>query len=591
MVWQDEAEDRKGLARFLPVLHWLPRYNKGFFRNDLFAAITITAFSIPNLMAFAQLAGLPTQYGLYAGIGAGLGYFFFGTIRRMIAGPSASQAILVASVLTVMVPMGDYVANDGTFLESEYYARYVPLVILTAILTGLIFLLARALKLGFIVNLIPIPVFKGFLAGMGLTIIISQLPKLFGVVGTQGDFFTRLFDLLGHQGDINFSTLSLGLGLMALLFVLDWRFKKTPNTLVVVIVSIFIMMFTDLNAAHGVEIVGDIPRGLPTPVAPDVSGEDIGALLPLALGLFILSFVETTSIGRSLESRHKYKMDPDQELVALGAANITSGIFQGFPVSGSFSRSFLNDHIGGKSQLVGLMSALMLLLVVMGLTGVFYNMPVVILAVLIIVAVYKLIDFTELHRIKTISESGFFVAMGSFAGVLVFGVLEGLLLGVVISFLYILYRISTPDMTVLGRIDETDEFKDVLRNDEYIVYPGVLIVRFDAPVVFANSHIVKHKILDKVREEKYVELVILDLETSPMLDVTAADMLGDLDDMLIEQDIVFRLANSTGEVRDVLRATYGKKRVGHITAKTTVTHIVDDWLKTGPDGQPDEDLL
>jgi MFS superfamily sulfate permease-like transporter len=237
------------------------------------------------------------------------------------------------------------------------------------------------------------------------------------------------------------------------------------------------------------------------------------------------------------------------------------------------------------------MSALMLLLVVMGLTGVFYNMPVVILAVLIIVAVYKLIDFTELHRIKTISESGFFVAMGSFAGVLVFGVLEGLLLGVVISFLYILYRISTPDMTVLGRIDETDEFKDVLRNDEYIVYPGVLIVRFDAPVVFANSHIVKHKILDKVREEKYVELVILDLETSPMLDVTAADMLGDLDDMLIEQDIVFRLANSTGEVRDVLRATYGKKRVGHITAKTTVTHIVDDWLKTGPDGQPDEDLL
>jgi high affinity sulfate transporter 1 len=591
MAWEDEVEDRHGMARFVPVLHWLPRYKKDFFRSDLFAAITITAFSIPNLMAFSQLAGLPPQYGLYAGIGAGLGYFFFGTIRRMIAGPSASQAILVASVLTVMVPVADYTMSDGTFLETEYYARYLPLAMVAAILTGIIFMAARVLKLGFIVNLIPIPVFKGFLAGMGLTIIMSQLPKLFGVPGTQGDFFTRLFDLMDHLGDINYATLGLGLGLMGLLFVLDWRFKKVPNTLIVVIVSIFIMMFTDLNSDHGVAIVKDIPRGLPIPTAPDVSREDIGALLPLALGLFILSFVETTSIGRSLESRHKYKMDPDQELVALGAANITSGVLQGFPVSGSFSRSFLNDHIGGKTQLVGLMSALMLMLVVGGLTGVFYNMPVVILAVLIIIAVYKLVDFPELHRIRTISESGFLVAMASFAGVLVFGVLEGLLLGVVISFVYILYRIATPDMSVLGRMPETDDFKDMERNDEYIVYPGVLIVRFDAPLVFANSHIIKHKILDKVREEKYVELVILDLETSPMLDVTAADMLGDLDDMLLDQNIVFRLANSTGNVRDILRATYGQKRVGHITAMTTIYHIVADWIEDGPDGQPDEELL
>ena len=310
-----------------------------------------------------------------------------------------------------------------------------------------------------------------------------------------------------------------------------------------------------------------------------MSIDDIGNLLPLAIGLFILSFVETTSIGRSLETRHSYKMDPDQEMVALGGANIASGLLQGFPVSGSFSRSFLNDHIGGKTQLVGLMSALMLLIVVAGFTDVFYNMPVVIMAVLIIVAVYKLVDFKELHRIRVVSKNAFIVAMASFAGVLVFGVLEGLLIGVVISFFYILYRISAPHMTILGRIPDTNDFKDVVRNDVFIIYPAVLVVRFDAPLVFANSHTIKHKILDKVEEDRYVELVILDMETSPMLDVTAADMLGELDTALLNKKIVFRLANCTGEVRDMLKATYSLKRVGHIMASTTVYNIVDEWVE------------
>ncbi|NOQ54788.1 MAG: sulfate permease [Thermoplasmata archaeon] len=566
------------LARFLPVLTWLPEYEKPWFRKDLFAAITIAAFSIPNLMAFSQLAGLPPQYGLYAGIGAGIGYFFFGTIKRMIAGPSASQAILVASVLIVLV---------GPYEDDP--ARYLAMASMAAILTGMIFLIARAIKLGFLVNLIPVPVFKGFLAGMGLTIIMSQLPKLFGVASTQGDFFTRLFDLLGQLGDTNLYTLGLGMGLMGLLFVMDWRFSRSPNTLIVVIIAIFVMIFSDL-ASKGVEVIGEIPRGLPSPTIPAVSIDDIGNLLPLAIGLFILSFVETTSIGRSLETRHSYKMDPDQEMVALGAANIFSGFLQGFPVSGSFARSFLNDHIGGKTQLVGLMSALMLLIVVAGFTGVFYNMPVVILAVLIIVAVYKLVDFKELHRIRMVSKNAFIVALASFAGVLVFGVLEGLLIGVVISFFYILYRISAPHMSILGRIPDTDDFKDVARNEVFIIYPAVLIVRFDAPLVFANSHTIKHKILDKVEEERFVELVILDMETSPMLDVTAADMLGELDTALHNKEILFRLANCTGEVRDMLKATYSLKRVGHIKASTTVNQIMEEWTEGNADHLDEEEM-
>ncbi len=301
--------------------------------------------------------------------------------------------------------------------------------------------------------------------------------------------------------------------------------------------------------------------------------------------------METTSIGKQLESKHAYQMDPDQELVALGASNIGSGLFQGFPVSASVSRSFLNDMAGAKTQLSSLLMAVVLLMVAVWLTGTLHNMPVVVMGVLIIVAVVSIIDVKELHRIRTISQSGFAVAMASFACVLAFGVLEGILIGVGISFLYVLYRISTPEMSTLGRIPDTNDFKDIKRNEELIHYPGVLILRFDAPIVFANAHTIKQKVIAKVRRERHVELVVLDMETSPIIDVTAADMLGELDDVLLKKDIVFRVANASGEVRDVLRSTYSEDRVGHIQASTTVNSVVDRWLANGREGEPEDELL
>jgi high affinity sulfate transporter 1 len=560
------------LARCMPVLTWLPRYERDWFRHDLFAALTVAAFAVPNMMAFSQLAGLPPQYGLYAGVGAGIGYFLFGTVKRLSVGPTAAQSIMMAGVLSAMVVRGDF----GT--DQEYWDRYITLAILTSLMVGTIFIVARVFRLGFIVNLVPVPVFTGFMAGMGLTIIMSQLPKVFGVPGTEGDFFTRLFDLIGHMGDINLPTLGLGALLLAILFLLDRHFKRLPNPLIVLVVSILIMTFTDLSDL-GVETVGDIPSGIPRPTIHDLDPGDVELLLPLALGLFLLSFVESASIGKKLESKHNYRMDPDQELLALGAANIGSGLLQGFPVSASVSRSFLNDLAGARTQLSSLLMALVLLVVAIWLTGLLYNMPMVVLGVLIIVAVYRVIDLPGLDRIRSISRTAFLVAMASFGSVLVFGILEGILIGVGISFVYILFRIASPSMAVLGRIPGTPDFKDVARNDEYVLYPGVLILRFNAPMVFANVYTVKHHVLDAVREERFVEMVILDMETSAILDVTAAEMLGELDDILDRRGIVFRLANCTGEVRDMLHATYPKERVGHITAEVTVNHIIDEWIE------------
>ncbi len=570
-----------GISRFLPVLGWLPSYKREWFRSDLFAALTVAAFAVPNMMAFSQLAGLPPQYGLYAGIGAGIGYFLFGSVKRLSVGPTAAQSIMLASVLATLVVMEDYEGDPDAYLS-----RYVSLAVLVTLMVGIIFLVARTLRLGFIADLIPLPVFKGFMAGMGLTIIVSQLPMVFGVPGVEGDFFTHLFDLLDDLGDTNLPTLGFGLLLLAMLFALDRRYKRLPNPLIVVVFSVVVMSVTDLHS-RGVEIVGDIPRGIPTPFFPDVDPGDVRALLPLAFGLFLLSFVETTSVGKQLESKRASRMDPNQELLALGAANIGSGLIHGFPVSGSVSRSLLNQISGARTQLSSLLMALFLLVVVMLFTGLLHNMPVVVMGVIIIVAVVKVIDFVGLHRIRTISPTAFMVAMASFGSVLTFGILEGVLIGVVISFVYILYRISAPKASVLGRIPETPDFKDVSRNDEFILYPGVLILRFDAPLVFANAHTIRNHILEMVEYEKYVELLVLDLETSPMVDVTASVMLGELDEDMEEKGITFRLANCTGEVRDMLNATYPPDRVGHISAETTVNHIVDWWFEEGLDGKAD----
>jgi MFS superfamily sulfate permease-like transporter len=299
MSSDEGSKDGRALARILPVITWLPNYDKSWFRSDLIAAMTVAAFAVPNMMAFSQLAGLPPQYGIYAGIGAGIGYFLFGTIKRLSMGPSASQAILVASVIGVLI------TRDEFLTEEDYLARYLALAIIASFLTGLIFILARIIKLGFIINLIPTPVFKGFMAGMGLTIIVSQLPKLLGVPSSGGDFFTRLFDLIGHLGDTNLETFGFGILLLVMLFALDARFKRLPSPLVVVVFSVIMMTFTDLHS-RGVEWIGDIPGGVPTPAIPEMTTGDIRALLSLAFALFVLSFVETTSIGKALESKHAY---------------------------------------------------------------------------------------------------------------------------------------------------------------------------------------------------------------------------------------------------------------------------------------------
>ncbi|WP_319538579.1 SulP family inorganic anion transporter [uncultured Methanospirillum sp.] len=551
------------LAATLPVTGWLPAYTRKLFRADIIAGITLTAFAIPELMAYAQLAGLPPEYGLYAGIVAPLVYCIFGTIREMNIGPSSSEAILTAAML------GTLVGVDA--------ARYASLAALTALMAGSFAILARIAKLGFIVNLISETVLKGFLAGMGMVIICGQLFKIFGIESVQGAFFDQLTYLITNLPHANLPTVVIGVGAIAFLICAEHRCRRLPAALIVVIISILLMTYTDL-AERGVQEVGVIPAGLPGLVIPGLSFADLQFIFPLAFAIFLLAYVEGMSIGTSLARRYHYKVDANQELLALGATSIATSLFQGFPVAGSFSRTALNEINGAATQITGVIAAVLTAIVAMFLTGLFTKMPEAIIGSLILVAVLRLIDVRGLLRIARISRDEFAIAIATCAGVLLFGILSGVFLGVILSLTDILYRVTSPRIAVLGKVPDTRQYADRIKHPENEAIPGVLIVRVDAPLIFANAEIVKERIGELIAEDPTVRLVLLDMSTSPIVDVSASDMIVDLCQELTTAGIKIRIADATWQVRRMLRISGVEETIGEeVTQTTSLETVLSDW--------------
>jgi len=547
------------LLCMVPVLRWLPSYDKSWLKFDLIAGLTLAAFAIPDNMAYATLAGLPPEYGLYAGIMAPLAYFLFATSRHASVGPSSSEAIMVATFFAAIV------------ITSP--AQYAGLVALTAILVGVICVVAWLLKLGFLVNLISGPVMKGFLVGTGLVILVSQIPKILGLSGAPSSFFGKIGFVLQNLAEINIYALALGIGALILFLVLEHKFPRLPGSLFVVILSIIFVGLTDL-AGKGVEIVGTIPQGLPELGMPVISG-DVELVLPLAIGLFILSFVELSTITRTYAKAHEYEIDNNQELLALGASSVSVGIAQGFPISGSFSKTAVNDRNNAKTQLAGAIAAGVTILVVLYLTGFFYYLAEPVIAALIIVAVFKMVDIAGLSHIGHISKNEIYIAVITLAGVLLFGILAGVLIGAFLSLLEILYRVSFPHMAVLGRIPDSDTFGDISRHPENEVVEGIFIFRIDAPLIFANAESFKDNILSALgREQRPIHVVILDFESSPFTDVTAVDMTRDLISELERKGIELRIANASGQTRDILRRAGIEEKVGKLDQSTTIAAII-----------------
>jgi high affinity sulfate transporter 1 len=555
-----ETAKRRVIA-MVPVLQWLPSYDKTWLKFDIIAGLTLAAFAIPDNMAYATLAGLPPEYGLYAGIMAPLAYFIFATSRHASVGPSSSEAIMVATFLAAMV------------ISSP--AEYAGIVALTAILVGVISVAAWLLRLGFLVNLISGPVMKGFLVGTGIVILVSQLPKLLGLSGAPSSFFQKIIFILQNIPETNLYALALGIGALLLFFALEHKFPRLPGSLVVVVLSIILVWLAGLEE-KGVEIVGTIPQGLPDLGMPVFSPGDVGVVFPLAVGLFVLSFVELSTIARTYAKAHDYEIDNNKELLALGASSVSVGIGQGFPISGSFSKTAVNDRNNAKTQLAGAIAAGVTILVVLYLTGFFYYLAEPVIAALIVVAVFKMVDIAGLARIGHINKTEIYIALITFGGVLLFGILAGVLIGAALSLIEILYRFTFPHMGIVGKIPGTDLFGSSARHPENEVVPGVFIFRIDAPLIFANAESFKENFLKALAlEQRPIHLAIIDLDLSPITDVTAVDMIRDLITDLDRRGVTLRLANASWQVRDVLRAAGIEEKIGKLDRTTTISAILE----------------
>ena len=463
----------------------LRNYQRDWVRADVVAGLTVWAVLIPSCLAYATIAGVPPVVGLYTAPAALVLYAALGSSRLLITGPSAAAAALSAAIV------GNAVGGNGD--------QFVTTTAALAIGVGLAALVAGILRLGFLANFISDPVLKGFIVGLALTVIVGQVPKLFGIETGHGDFFERAWDFLTNLDQTDGLTLVVGIGSLAVLFGVPRVAPAIPGTLVAVVLGIGVVELFDLGD-HGVAIVGSINPGLPSLALPDVSLNRFGALMAAAVGVMLIGFAESLGTAKTLARQEDPEIDANRELISLGAANLGAGISGGFAVNGSLSKTAVNSTAGGRTQLVGLIAAGLTIVTLFLLTGFFENLPVATLAAVVIVALVEMIDLSTLrdyYRVYTTrlgraygfaARTDFIAAVAAMLGVMIFGILAGLFTGVLISLLLLLYRTSRPPVAELGRVPgDSGHFSDLDRHPENQRVEGIAVLRIEGGLYFANA--------------------------------------------------------------------------------------------------------
>jgi len=557
------------IRKLIPVIGWLPGYKIPDLKWDMIAGITLAFFVIPTSMAYATIAGLPPETGIYCYFFAGLLYFVFGTSRHLAMGPTSAMSIVVASSIGMMAG-GDPV-------------KAVTLASATALFMALLFLLAWVIRLSSLMNFISDTILLGFKAGAALVIASTQLPKFFGIHGGGNGFLDRIWYIIVHIGETNMVVLVFGLTALLLLLLGNYYFRGKPVSLIIVVVSIVVVSFTGL-AGEGITVVGEIPKGLPGLNWPLPDSNDISEVFFLALACFFLSYVESISAARSIAREKGYEVDAQQELLALGAANFASSLGSGYAVAGGLSQSTVNSKSGAKSLLSLIFTSLILGLSLYFLTGLFKNLPYVILAVIVIDAVIGLINIKEMKHLFRVSRTEFWVSVLTIMAVIFFGVLQGIIIAVLFSIISLLRKSASPHIAILGKIPGTSLFSDVLRHPDNQPVEGVLILRPESSVLYFNINHIKEDIHDLIKNYRgELKLLILDLSSANYMDVAGARFLLQMEDELEKKNIGFRIVDALGTVRDILRAEGMEKEIGHLSRKQTINQILaeyDDQSKT-----------
>lgn len=524
----------------LPIVGWVRHYQRADLRFDVLAGLTLAAFAVPESLAYASLAGLEPQVGLYAGVAAMMTYAVFGSSRLLGVGVTSALAIMTAGTI------GGLAGGDA--------GKAATLAALATLVAGAAAIIGWLLRLGFLANLVSRSVLTGFSAGAGLYIGSTQLAKLFGVEAGEGEFFSRVIDFARQVGHTHPLTLGVGSVALALLLAGKRLAPRLPMPLIVVALALALAPVLKLGN-RGVEVVGSIPPGLPKPSLPLDALDTWGALVPLGLSLFLLSYVEGVSAARSLAAKHGGRVDPNQEMLANGAGNAMAGLFQGMPVGGSLTRSSVSVESGARTQLSGAVGGVVMLVVVAFFTGVFANLPEAVLAAVVLVAVVELVDLRALKQIFARSRREFTIAALTGLSVLLVGMLGGILTGVVLSLLDLLERATFPHVAELRRIPGTEAYADREGHPDYEAEEGVLVLRIDASLVFANAHTVKEDVLERIRRSTTpIRLLVLDLEASPMMDLSGADMIDKLSQALEAQKVKLKVVGANASERRLLRS-------------------------------------
>jgi len=535
-------------AKDWPVFASLQHYQRAWVRTDVVAGLTVWAVLVPEALAYATIAGVPPVVGLYAAIPSLVLYAAAGSSRQLVVGPMSATAALSA-------------ASVAPFANGDQ-AQYVALTAALAVVTGILGLLAGLLRLGFIASFISEPVLKGFIVGLALTIVIGQVPKLFGIPKTDGDFFQQTRGVITQLGDTQGLTLLVGGSSLALVLAVKRWLPLVPGSLLAVLLGTAASVIFDLQA-RGVEIVGEIDSGLPNFGLPDAGGlQNYLDLTGPAFGVLLIGFAEGLGAAKTYAARVGYQVSPNRELFGLGTANLGSGLCAGMVVNGSLSKTAVNGAAGARSQLSGLVVAVLTLVTLLFLTGLFEQLPEATLAAVVIAAVVELVDFPALRRLYRVwtdrlgsiygfaARADFAAAIAAMLGVLIFDTLPGLVIGIGVSMLLLLYRVSRPHVARLAKHDGA--WLDVERHDGLHPDPRTLVVRVESGLFFANGEHVRERI--EALRTPDTDVVVLDAETSPFIDISAAEMLAQLAATLRRDGIELRIARDIGQFRDVMRS-------------------------------------
>ena len=576
MANDDSAAGTSGrTSRFLPGIHVLRHYRRAWLRGDVVAGCTVAAYLVPQVMAYAEVAGLPPVTGLWAAMGPLLVYAVLGSSRQLSVGPESTTALMTATALAALTVNGALPGEAAAAL---------------AIAVGGVCLVGWLARLGFLANLLSRPILTGYMAGIAVLMIISQLDNFTGIPIPPGGTFAELGYLLRHLDQVHLLTLAVAIVVLVLLIALRRWVPAAPGPLVAVVGSTVVVALLDLQSA-GVAVVGEIPAGLPRPSLPDVGAIDLGALVGAALGITVVGYTDNVLTARAFAVRAEDRVDPQQEFLALGASNLSAGVLQGFPVSSSGSRTAVGDAAGSRTQLHSLVALAIVLLTLLALRPVLSSFPLAALAAIVVFAALRLIDIAELRRIGRFRRSEIVLAVATTAGVLVVGVLYGIAVAIGLSVLDLLRRIARPHDAVLGYVPGLAGMHDIedYRNGRQL--PGLLIYRYDSPLFFANADDFERRALAALDEDGHHPVLwfVLNTEAISEIDITGADALENLRQELANRNIVFGLARLKYELGQTLATAGFLDKIGADRVYATLPTAVEAYQEWRRAQSPGED--